>query len=183
MRRHLLTLTACLVLAAACGSASSPATSGSSAGVASETPPDLAQFLQLPAATPSACPSNVSGSTDGRSSPWVGHIDLSVFVATSATSREATQLGKLLRANALVHKVYFESQRQAYKEFQRLYTCWAAVPASQTPASYRIVLTPIATFLERNALVQRLVNLPAVDSVVCEPTVPCTNIVRTKPSS
>ena len=82
-----------------------------------------------------------------------------------------------------MHKVYFESQREAYEEFQRLYTCWTAVPKSQTPASYRVVLTPTATLLQRNNLVQRLVDLPSVDSVSCEPTVPCTNILPTKPSS
>ncbi len=70
------------------------------------------------------------------------------------------------------------TQHQAYEEFQRLYTCWTSVPKSQTPASYRVVLTPLATLLQRNDLVQRLVNKPGVDSVSCEPTVPCTQNVR-----
>jgi hypothetical protein len=178
MRRYLLALTTCVALAAGCGGSSAPPTTGTNADV--ETPPDLAQFLQLPVATPSACPSNVSGSTDGRSSPWVGHVDLSVFISNSATADEVTQLGRTLRTNPLVHKVYFESKHEAYEEFQRLYTCWTSVPESQTPASYRVVLTPLATFLDRNNLVQRLVNLRAVDSVSCNPTVPCTNIQRTK---
>jgi hypothetical protein len=180
MRRLLLALTACLMLAAGCGGSSGNAATPTATARAA---PDLAQFLQLPVATPSACPSNVSGSTDGRSSPWVGTVDVSVFVSTSASSRQTTELGHLLRADPTVHKVYFESQREAYQEFQRLYTCWTSVPKSQTPASYRVVLTPTTTLLQRNNLVQRLVDLPAVDSVSCEPTVPCTNILPTKPSS
>jgi hypothetical protein len=175
--RHYLPLIACLALLAGCGGSSGTSTPTPSA-ITGETPPDLAQFLQLPVATPSACPSNVSGSTDGRSSPWVGHIDVSVYVRTSATPHVVAQLGKTLRADPLVHKVYFETQSQAYQEFQRLYTCWTSVPKSQTPASYRVVLTPLATLVQRNALVARLVNKPGVDSVVCEPTVPCTQYVR-----
>jgi FtsX extracellular domain len=171
-----------LALTAGCGgssgSSAAPLPSVSDAGA----PPDLERFLQLPPATPSACPSTVSGSTDGRSSPWVGHVDLSVFIATSASAAETAGLGARLRAEPLVDRVYFESQRQAYEEFQRLYTCWASVPRSQTPASYRVVLVPSATVSERNTLVARLVNLPAVDSVVCAPAVPCTSIQRTSPA-
>jgi FtsX extracellular domain len=181
MRSYLLILIACVALAAGCGGSSGAADPLPTAATAG-TPPDLAKFLQLPVATPSACPSNVSGSTDGRSSPWVGHVDVSVFIATTATGRQIAKLEKSLRAAAVVHKVYFESQREAYEEFQRLYTCWTSVPESQTPASYRIVLTPIATLLERNALVARLVNEPGVDSVSCDPEVPCTQYVRTKKS-
>jgi hypothetical protein len=172
---------ACVGVLAGCGGSATPA--GVSSAATTGSAPDLAQFLQLPVATPSACPSNVSGSTDGRSSVWVGAIDVSVFVSTTATSPQIAALGHLLRTDPIVHTVYFESQRQAYEEFQRLYTCWTSVPQSQTPPSYRVVLTPIATLLERNNLVQRLVNLPDVDSVSCEPTVPCTNILPTKPSS
>jgi hypothetical protein len=181
-RRHLFVLTACLALAAGCGGASGSPTVNASAQIPGQSAPNLAQFLQLPVATPSACPSNVSGSTDGRSSPWVDTIDVSVFLKVTATKRQAAQLGHLLHTNTYVDKVYFETQHQAYEEFERLYTCWTSVPESQTPASYRIVLTPITTLLERNTLVQRLVDLPAVDSVSCEPTVPCTNIVRAKSS-
>jgi hypothetical protein len=171
-------LVASLLVMAACGSSGSTGALPSS-GVAGETPPDLAKFLQLPVATPSACPSNVSGSTDGRASPWVGHVDVSVFVSTSAGPATVTKLGATLRRNPLVDKVYFESRAQAYAEFQRLYTCWTSVPRTQTPASYRVVLVATATLLARNALVQRLVNSPEVDSVSCNPTVPCTNIHRT----
>jgi hypothetical protein len=184
MRRYLLAITAVVALVAlVAGCGGSPATTPeASNGVTAGSAPDLAKFLTLPVATPSACPSNVSGSTDGRSSVWVGSIDISVFVSTSASAKQTATLGHLLRADHLIHKVYFESQHQAYEEFARLYTCWTSVKQSQTPASYRVVLTPIATLLERNALVQRLVNLPDVDSVSCEPTVPCTTIVRTKPT-
>jgi hypothetical protein len=177
MRRDLLVLTVCVGLVAGCGGSSGTADPLPTVAAAG-TPPDLAKFLQLPVATPSACPSNVSGSTDGRSSPWVGHVDVSVFLATSATKRQTAKLGRQLRASSLVHKVYFETQHEAYQEFQRLYTCWTSVPQSQTPASYRVVLTPIATLLERNALVARLVNEPGVDSVSCDPEVPCTQYVR-----
>src|SRR6478672_10274400 len=61
-------------LGTACGGSSSPPTT-------TKTPPDLAAFLRLPVATPSSCPSGVSGSTAGRRSPWVGHVAVSVFVA------------------------------------------------------------------------------------------------------
>jgi hypothetical protein len=179
MYRFLLAVTACLALAAGCGGSSTPALAQPTA----RPTPDLAKFLQLPVATPSACPSNVSGSTDGRSSVWSNSVDVSVFVSPSATSRQTAQLGRLLHTDPLVHTLYFESRSQAYAEFQRLYTCWTSVQPSQTPASYRVVLTPNATLLERNDLVQRLVDLPYVDSVSCEPTVPCTNIRPTKPSS
>jgi hypothetical protein len=179
MRRTSLLLVTLAVVATGCGSSTSAAVAPPST---TRTAPDLAQFLTLPVATPSACPSNVSGSTDGRSSVWVGTIDVSVFVSPSATPAQVGQIGRLLRTDSDVHKVYFETRQEAYEEFQRLYTCWTSVPESQTPASYRVVLTPITTLLERNALVQRLVNLPKVDSVTCDPTVPCTNIVRTKPT-
>ena len=83
LRRGVLVFLATLVVATGCGgSGSTPSALSSPTG---ETPPDLAKFLQLPVATPSACPSNVSGSTVGRASPWVGHVDLSVFISTSAT--------------------------------------------------------------------------------------------------
>jgi hypothetical protein len=185
-RRRLVALVAplaFLALAAGCGGSSGAATDPLPSTSDAGAPPDLAQFLQLPPATPSACPSTVSGSTDGRSSPWVGQVDLSVFIATSASPATATKLGVGLRAEPLVARVYFESRRQAFEEFQRLYTCWASVPRSQTPASYRVILVPTATLLQRNALVARLVNQPGVDSVVCAPAIPCTSIQRTSPGS
>jgi hypothetical protein len=153
---------------------------GSSAGgqVEQRTPPNLAAFLRLPVATPSACPSNVNGSTVGRRSPWSGHVDVSVFVAPSATNSEVAALRTQLHRDPLVSRVYFESRREAYREFQRLYTCWAAVPSSQAPASYRLILTPATTIGQRNDFVERIARLPEVDTVSCDPTVPCVSAVR-----
>ncbi len=181
LRRAIFVLIAVLAVTAGCGgSGSSPSALSSPSG---ESPPDLAKFLQLPVATPSACPSTVSGSTVGRASPWVGHVDVSVFISTSASKAQVAQLAATLHSDPLVHKVYYESQDEAYQEFQRLYTCWTSVSRSQTPASYRMVLVGTATLIERNDLVQRLVNINGVDSVSCNPTVPCTNIHRTTPSN
>jgi hypothetical protein len=151
---------------------------GSSAKLPAKTPPDLASFLALPAATPSSCPSDVSGSTVGRSSPWVGHVDMSVFVSTSATARETRKVGNALSTNPIVRTVYFESKAEAFQEFKRLYSCWTSVPRSQTPASFRVVLSPIATIGSRNALVARTVRLPHVDTVSCDPSEPCVNVVE-----
>jgi hypothetical protein len=178
-RRLLLSLGACAVLVSGCGASGSSTVSIYPSTAPDETPPNLGLFLQLPVATPSACPSTVSGTTDGRASPWVGHVDVSVFVAGAATVAQRNQLGATIRANPLVRTVYFESKQQAYAEFARLYTCWTSVPRSQVPASYRVVLSETATLAERNALVQQLVNLRTVGSVSCNPTVPCTNIRRT----
>lgn len=163
------------MLAAACGSGSSAPTSSTPPGV--RTPPSIEAFLKLPVATPSACPTNVSGSSDGRSSPWVGHVDVSVFLKPGASQAAIKRVGKTLRAAPIVETVYYESQAEAYAEFQRLYTCSAGVPRSQTPASYRIVLELSSTIGQRNALVARLLKDPAVDTASCDPAAPCTNIV------
>jgi FtsX extracellular domain len=172
------------VLVAGCLAVGGCSRGSSGAGpVPPRTPPDIAAFLRLPVATPSACPSNVNGTTVGRRSPWSGHVDVSVFVAPSAPGREVAALGVRLRRDPLVSRVYFESQREAYREFQRLYTCWTAVPSSQAPASYRLILTPAATFGQRNALVEQLARLPAVDTVSCDPTVPCVSAVRSATAS
>jgi hypothetical protein len=158
---------------------------GSSAAgqVEQRTLPNLAAFLRLPVATPSACPSSANGSTVGRRSPWSGHVDVSVFVAPSTPTREVVALGARLHRDPLVSRVYFESQAEAYQEFQRLYTCWAAVPSSQAPASYRLILTPATTIGQRNAFVERIARLPAVDTVSCDPTVPCVSAVRSAHAS
>ena len=134
--------------------------------------PDLAKFLQLPVATPTACGNKVSGSTAGRRSPWVGNVDVSVFVETSATADQVSALGGRLRAMPEVKTVYFESADQAYQEFQRLYTCSADVPRSAVPASYRLVLNPLKR-PQRDDLVSRLRGLPGVASVSCDPSSPC----------
>lgn len=79
--------------------------------------------------------------------------------------------------------VDYEGAAQAYAEFQRLYTCWAQVPRSQTPASYRVILKPTATITQRNALVARVLRQPAVDTVSCDPSLPCTSVVQSATSS
>ena len=134
--------------------------------------PDLAKFLRQPVATPTACGNKVSGSTAGRRSPWVGNVDISVFIEPSATSEQVSSLGGALQAMPEVRTVYFESAEQAYEEFQRLYTCSADVPRSAVPASYRLVLNPVKR-PQRDDLVTRLRGLPAVSSVSCDPSSPC----------
>jgi hypothetical protein len=173
MRRFGLSLLAVALLVVGCGASSSPTTPV----VAPRGAPDLAAFLKLPVATPSSCPSNVSGSTSGRSSPWVGYVDVSIFLKGSATTTQTLRLGNTLRADPEIKTVYYESRKQAYEEFQRLYTCWTSVPRSQTPASYRVVLYPTVTIGERNVLVASLVHQHDIDSISCNPTAPCTNIV------
>ena len=156
--------------------------SGSSPGVApTRTPPDLAAFLRLPVATPTACPSDVRGTTSGRRSPWVGHVDVSVFVASSATPAATRRLGRELRSLDQVETVYFESKADAYAEFQRLYTCSAQVPRRTVPASYRLVLRPL-TQPERDDLVRTIGGLGGVGSVSCDPSNPCVGATRAHPT-
>lgn len=134
--------------------------------------PDLAAFLRLPVATPSACGGKVSGSTAGRRSPWVGTVDVSVFVEPSATTDQVKALGDRLRSLPQVRAVYFESADQAYAEFQRLYTCSADVPRSAVPASYRLVLAAVKR-PQRDTLVAEVRGWPTVKSVSCDPSSPC----------
>jgi cell division protein FtsX len=134
--------------------------------------PDLAALLRQPVATPTACGGKVSGATAGRRSPWVGNVDVSVFLEPSATAQQIAAVGAQLRAMPEVKTVYFESADEAYAEFQRLYTCSADVPRSAVPASYRLVLEPIK-LPQRDDLVSRLRGLPAVASVSCDPSSPC----------
>jgi FtsX extracellular domain len=165
-----LAVVALSVLATGCGGTSkSPA-----APVVARVAPDLAGFLRLPVATPSACPPTANGATVGRRSPWVGHVDVSVFLDPAVTTHETLKLGNDLRADPAVRTVYFESATQAYAEFQRLYTCWSAVSRSQTPASYRVVLAHTTTLAARDQLVRRLARRADVDSVSCDPSLPCT---------
>jgi hypothetical protein len=141
-------------------------------GATKRHPPDLAAFLRLPVATPSSCAGAQSGSTAGRRSPWVGAVDVSVYVESSATAADTESLGAQLRALPQVRSVYFESAAQAYAEFQRLYTCSADVSPSAVPASYRLILRPL-TRPARDALVARIRGLPTVSSVSCDPSSPC----------
>jgi hypothetical protein len=136
------------------------------------TPPDLAAFLKLPVATPTACPSTVTGSTSGRRSPWAGHVDVSVFLAGSASRTDVRRLHRELDSLPPVTSIYFESKRDAYAEFQRLYTCSAEVSARSVPASYRLVLATL-TQPERDELVRAIRRFDAVSSVSCDPSNPC----------
>jgi hypothetical protein len=153
-----------VVLAAACSA--TPSTSPA------RTPPDLAGFLRRPPATPTACPSGVTGAASGRRSPWVGHVDVSVFVAASARPAMVTALGDRLRHTGPVAQVYFESAAEAFAEYSRLYTCSAQVPRSAVPASYRLVLDPVS-HSRRDALVRQIVRMPGVQGVSCDPSDPC----------
>jgi hypothetical protein len=139
-----------------------------------KTPPDLAAFLRLPVATPSSCPS-APGSTAGRRSPWVGHVDISVFVDDHASHQAFASLGVSLRALPHVTRVYAETKNEAWQEFRRLYTCSDQVPRSSLPASYRLVLGSIS-LPQRDDLVRRIYRMPAVKSVSCDPSSPCVDV-------
>lgn len=139
---------------------------------ATHTPPDLAGFLHLPVATPSACPPSRNGATVGRQSPWVGHVDVSVFVRPGASAGVRRSLRRDLSRPPAVTKVYPESRRQAFEEFRRLYTCSDQVDRRRIPASYRLVLLPV-TQADRDQLVRRFRDLPGVSSVSCDPANPC----------
>jgi len=152
-----------MTAATACGGGSAPP---------ERHTPDLAAFLRLPVATPTACGQKVSGSTAGRRSPWVGNVDVSVFLEPSATAADVSSLGSALRAMPQVRTVYFESAEEAYAEFQRLYTCSADVARNAVPASYRLVLKALKR-PQRDDLVARLRGLPGVASVSCDPSSPC----------
>jgi hypothetical protein len=168
-----------IALLSGCGGSSAPA-AATAPGL--RTPPSIAAFLREPVATPSACPTNANGQADGRNSPWVGHVDISVFLKTSARPTEVHHVGALLGKTSFVQRTYFESQAEAYEEFQRLYTCWAQVASSQTPASYRVVLISTATITQRNTLVARLLRLPGVATASCDPSLPCVNVVQSASS-
>ena len=148
------------------------ACSGTSSKAGPRTPPDLAGFLRQPVATPTACPSGTPGSASGRHSPWVGHVDISVFL-DAARPAAVSALGDRLRQTEHVRQVYFESAAEAYAEYQRLYTCSAAVPRSAVPASYRLVIDKVS-HSDRDALVRQIVRMLGVRDVACDPSNPCT---------
>jgi hypothetical protein len=135
--------------------------------------PDLAGFLRSPVATPSACPPNVNGTTAGRRSPWVGTVDVSVFLTASAS---LPRLHATVAALPDVAAVFDETAAEAYAEFQRLYTCSASVPPSAVHGSLRLVLTTL-DLGQRDALVKRLLRLPGVETVSCDPSAPCVDVV------
>lgn len=137
--------------------------------------PDLAGFLALPVATPSTCPPDENGTTAGRRSPWVGTVDVSVFLTAGA---QVSRLRDQVAALPDVAAVFVETGEQAYAEFQRLYTCSAGVPSSAVHASLRLVLTTL-DLGQRDDLVKRLLGLPGVETVSCDPSAPCVDVVRT----
>jgi cell division protein FtsX len=165
--RVFLAVVAVAVAASACGGSST-------ATLTKKTPPDLAAFLRLPVATPTACPST-SASGTGRKSPWAGHVDVSVFVAGKADAATRRALHDALVAEPNVAHVYTETKREAWEEFRRLYTCSAQVPQSSLPASYRLVLDRI-TLPQRDALVRRIYALDGVRSITCDPSSPCVHV-------
>jgi hypothetical protein len=134
--------------------------------------PDLADFLRLPIATPTSCAGKQAGATAGRRSPWVGTVDVSVFLDIAATAAQIRDVGAKLRAMPHAKTVYFESADEAYAEFQRLYTCSADVPRTAVPASYRLVLDR-TTREQRDSLVTAARRLDGVASVSCDPSSPC----------
>jgi hypothetical protein len=165
VRRVLLAAVALAV--AGCGGSST-------ATLTRKTPPDLAGFLRLPVATPSACPS-APASTTGRNSPWVGHVDVSVYVADRSSAKTRRALHDALAAEPQVTRVYTETKIEAWQEFRRLYTCSDQVPRSSLPASYRLVLEQV-TLPQRDALVRQIYQLPGVRSVSCDPSAPCVDV-------
>ena len=153
---------------------------GSSSGTPStRTPPDLAGLLRLPVATPSICPSS-NGTTSGRRSPWVGHVDVSVYLRGNASPAVVKDLRQTLSSLPGVSTVYFESRAEAYAEFQRLYTCSGNYRVGSIPASYRLVLASL-THVNRDALIGRIRALPGVAEVSCDPSDPCTAGAGTSP--
>jgi hypothetical protein len=140
--------------------------------------PDLAAFLRLPVASPSSCPPTQNGTTAGRRSPWVGTVDVSVFLPARATPAALRKLRATVAALPHVRTVFVETRAEAYAEFQRLYTCSKGVPATAVPPSLRLVLDDLIDLQTRDALVARLLRLPGVATVSCDPASPCVDVVR-----
>jgi hypothetical protein len=177
-RAHPALLLCVAVLATACGASSTPAASTT---VIQPSAPRIKAFLKLPVAVPSRCASNVSGTTSGRVSPWVGHVDISVFLKPRASATVLASLRSGLRTNPQVLHVYFESKSEAFAEFQRLYTCSASTAKPHIPASYRVVLKQGTTVAVRNRIVAATVGEPGVQTVSCDPSNPCVDVVQSKP--
>jgi hypothetical protein len=167
--RRIVAVPALLLAAAGCSSSDPPAPASN----AVHGHPDLAAFLRSPIATPSTCPPDVNGTTAGRRSPWVGTVDVSVFLKPEAS---LPRLHAQVAALPDVAAVYDETSAQAYAEFQRLYTCSAGVPASAVHASLRLVLTSL-DLAQRDTLVKKLLRLPGVETVSCDPSAPCVDVV------
>ncbi|HWC33815.1 MAG TPA: permease-like cell division protein FtsX [Mycobacteriales bacterium] len=172
-RRHLAGLVLAATAVGGCGGGSAPP-----ASPAVRTAPDIAGFLRQPVATPSVCTTEDASTYQQRHSPWVGHVDISIYLRPGTPPARITRIGRQLRRASISDRVYFESRAEAFAEFKRLYTCWAQVPRSQIPASYRVMLTPTATIAQRNTLVALMLRQPGVDSASCDPALPCTDVVR-----
>lgn len=161
----------------ACGGSGSSPADTSTLALQPAAPP-IKAFLKLPVATPSRCPSTVSGATAGRISPWSGHVDVSVFLDSGASPATIRSLGAGLRSNPLVRRVYYESKAEAFAEFQRLYTCSASVRNPQIPASYRLQLDAGTSVDARDALVTHVLGEPGVATASCDPSNPCVQTVE-----
>jgi hypothetical protein len=172
---------AIVVSAFAAGCSSSPRPSPPARN-ATHGHPDLAGFLRLPVASPASCPPNVNGTTTGRRSPWVGAVDVSVFTRAGTSDSALDGLRRTVSALPDVSAVFVETSAQAYAEFQRLYTCSAGVSPADLHASLRLVLAPV-DLGRRDALVRRLLALPGVDTVSCDPSAPCVDVVRSASAS
>lgn len=176
MRRR--TAAAGVAVLAALAGCSSAGSSGPATLPAVTATPDLQGLLSQPVAQPRHCPPHTNGETTGRQSPWLGSVDLSVFAGRRDSPARLRAIGTYLRKQPLVRRLYFESQREAYREFQRLYTCSARLTPDRLPASWRVVLAPGTTVDERDALVARAQLLPGVQVVACDPSLPCVDVVR-----
>jgi len=102
-------------------------------------------------------------------------VDISVFVADGTDPATSKALYDALVAESHVAHVYTETRKQAFEEFQRLYTCSASVPRSAVRASYRLVLDTVTT-PQRDALVRQIYRLPGVGDVSCDPVSPCVGV-------
>jgi FtsX extracellular domain len=171
--RTVATLVVVTLTAVACSSSSS---SGAKSKPLIQ-PPNIQALLRLPVATPSVCPSNVNGTTIGRASPWE-YTDISLYMTPHASTKDNLVVTRELKTSPYVTAIYFETARQAYAEFQHLYTCWAAVPRSQTPSSYRVNLKTTTQISQRNALVEQLLTLPGVDTITCPAVESCVSVVE-----
>jgi hypothetical protein len=139
----------------------------------------LHRLLALPVATPAVCHS-ADGTSDGQPSPWDATVDFSVYLRPGASAAAIGAVGRFLRGRPEVASAYFESARQGYAEFTRLYTCSAALSAKRTPPAYRVSLRGGTTFGQRDALIARVLRLPAVErfGVACTPELACVDVVR-----
>ncbi|SNS97701.1 hypothetical protein SAMN05421812_102593 [Asanoa hainanensis] len=93
--------------------------------------------------------------------------DLSVFLNPDVTDAQRERVDVLLQSVETVHQVRFESQDQAYLNFQAMFSdnpeLVSAVQVSQMPESFRVKVTVWSGYHE---LVLRIRNTPGVDQVI-----------------